>query len=239
MLQRPKSYFDNLKNNDMGLFCEIFEDNSYCVLEEEIKGKNVLDLGANIGYFSLFVDFFEPKKIIAVEPLLEAYIWLYHNTLHINNIEIIKRIVTDKDGDIQRIYNPKLPGHNNTTNSSIFYPSLGEIVETISLKTLLSKFTDDNDVVLKMDIEGSEYDVLMSTARDTMKIISTLYVEIHPTINPNYKGLEILREKLFSFGLEQLYVPPMIVWDGYDENGNKINEKPGTGYCQIEKWKRK
>jgi FkbM family methyltransferase len=242
MLVRSNEYYINLKDNDRVLFEEIFEDNAYNVIEDEIKGKNVLDIGANIGYFSLFAELFEPAKIIAVEPSCESYILLYYNTKHLNNIKLLKFAVTEKDGDIKRIYNPAPDfGKTHTSDSHIFNRYKGEIVETISLRTLLFKFEDDNDIVVKMDIEGSEYDILMNITSDTMNKISILYIEIHPKTHPNpkYRGLETLENKLKSFNFEQVWVCPMVEFSGYDKNNKRINEKIiESGYCQIEKWRR-
>jgi FkbM family methyltransferase len=244
MLQLPAEYFEELKKNDKLLFDEIFEYNSYNVLEEEIKGKNILDIGANIGYFSIFISFFEPAKIIAVEPLSEAYALLRHNTLRINNIQIIKLIVYSSDGDIKTIYNPiaKNSTYYNTSDSNVWHADKGEKVETISLASLLNMFDDNNNVVVKMDIEGSEYDVLMNVTQETMNKISVLYLETHLKLHPIYKGLQVMHNKLQSFNFEKVWTAPMTMYDYISNEGKKINERIPKEYelfCQVEKWIRK
>jgi FkbM family methyltransferase len=245
MIQLPAEYFEELKKIDGLLFDEIFEYNSYHVLEEEIKGKNVLDIGANIGYFSIFASFFEPARIIAVEPLSEAYVWLHHNTFHIKNMETIKLIVSNLDGEIKSIYNPSpknKPGFY-TSDSNVWNRDIGEKVETISLASLLNMFDGDNNVVVKMDIEGSEYDVLMHASQETMNKISVLYLETHLMSHPIYKGLQVMHDKLQSFNFEKVWSAPMVTYDYVTKEGKKINERTPEEnellFCQVEKWIRK
>ena len=45
--------------------------------EKEIKGKKILDIGANSGYYSLKCLPMNPKKIIAMDPY-PVYFWQYH-----------------------------------------------------------------------------------------------------------------------------------------------------------------
>jgi FkbM family methyltransferase len=242
MIKIPMEVAENLKKNDRLMFDEIFETNMYNVLEEEIKGKNILDIGANIGYFSILVSYLSPAKILAVEPLCEAYAWLFYNTLYINNMRTIKLIVAGKDNEIKRIYNPGPDMNVDYTHASnIFNEEKGEIVETISLKTLLTKFEDNNDVVIKIDTEGAEYDILLNTSFEDMIRVSTIYIEIHSRMNPNleYRGYDIIENKIRSFGFECVYKPAMSSFDGWDENSNRINIHPATEFIQVEKWSRK
>jgi len=103
--------YDALKENynelypdfqfDHATFYEIFELNIYNVLPSEIEGKNVLDIGANFGYFSWFCSKFNPKKIIAVEPCIQES---DYDVLKLENIQVLKNIVLNTDKEIKKIY---------------------------------------------------------------------------------------------------------------------------------------
>ncbi len=80
--------------------------------------------------------------------------------------------------------------------------------------TDLLSYTNGKNVYLKMDCEGSEYDILLSATNEDMDKISTIGIEIHRDLHPIYKDDEIIYEKLRNFGFKQQTCNRMGIWYG-------------------------
>ena len=82
---------------------------------------------------------------------------------------------------------------------------------------------DGDNIYLKMDCEGGEFDVLMGLEPDDMKRIKTVAIEIHGDLHPIYKGINTMQGKLTELGYTQKDRRQIGAWDGIDQNGNYIN----------------
>lgn len=59
-------------------------------------------------------------------------------------------------------------------------------VECISFSNFLNQFDDNDEIICKMDIEGSEFEVLRDMLKNgSIKKIKDLYVEFHERFMPN------------------------------------------------------
>ncbi|PYI93051.1 MAG: hypothetical protein DME97_07015 [Verrucomicrobia bacterium] len=75
-------------------------------------------------------------------------------------------------------------------------------VDTISLGTLMDRLGLERVDLLKLDIEGAEFEVIAKTSSDVWRRISQLTVEFHD-FQPRFKGrqlFETARERLESLG---------------------------------------
>jgi len=224
--------FDFLKEQNLEIYNEIFNENCYDITPEQVRGKTVIDIGANIGAFSLFAGSLNAKKIYAVEPVSSTFMQLCANInkSKFKNIVPIKNAVTSVEGEFVNISLTSNPGHNGLFINS----STQETVYTTSLNEILQKI-DDNDVLLKLDCEGSEYDIIFSTSPESMKKVSRIVLESHSDLNPNYKGFEILENKLKEFGFQAEKIKKVYAWD-FNEKGERINWREIP--FRIEIWKR-
>lgn len=151
------------------------------------KESLLLDLGGNIGLFSMF---FSPivKKIISVEPTpshLEVFNELLSVT-NISNIDIINGAVCVSNQDIT--FNI---GSSNTTMNSIVKHDL-EHKLAITVKGYTLEHILENIPVIdfcKMDIEG--YENILLSNEDTINTISSkinkIFVEFHCFDNNTYE----------------------------------------------------
>ena len=109
------------------------------------------------------------------------------------------------------------------------------ISQCISIKEIISKIKDAKNLILKMDIEGSEYDILLNTSKDLLNLFETIYIEIHDNIKNNKYNSKILIEYLNKNGFIVVHEgPPMVeffkdgsfkempVYTYKFKNGNKI-----------------
>jgi len=194
------------------LYDEIFVHNEYQVFEEDIVGKTVLDLGANVGMFSAKCIELGAKQIVAVEGQAS----IYKNGLLFNMAQYYPLVVPMHNAvaasDDEMVYLP-----DNFVASKISH--VGDPVRTITLTSLLALVKNDENVILKIDIEGAEYEVIHTTNPDTLRQCEFIHMELHP--NGSSSSMYDLRNKLWCAGFEQAHS----IWCG-------------SG-CEIDKWRRK
>lgn len=147
-----------------------------------LSGHTFLDIGANLGYYTLLLaDNFE--RVVAVEPIPHnAY--LLKKSLNLNgltNVEVVEKAVAYKSGKVRM----KVMKAKNWSRVS----DTGDIeVDGISFDELLEKYRPD---LVKMDIEGYEYELLTKSA--LYRAPKHLFVELHFGFLPVQKIEEILQ----------------------------------------------
>ena len=163
------------------------------------KGNNVLELGANIGYYALL----EWQKIkptgtiYAVEPVTENYNNLIEN-INLNRPNDIKpyKLAFGQKTEKSTIYlSQKL--NWCTLNKRGIQEQTGQ--ETVQVTTV-DKFLKDKKQInlIRMDVEGYEYEVLKGSTRILTENTKIL-MEVHPTIISNLKEFyEILQQNNYK-----------------------------------------
>jgi FkbM family methyltransferase len=189
---------NRLRQEEGEIYHELFEQNNYDVQTQEIQGRTVVDIGANVGLFSLLCVEQGAHRVIAVEAQPTVYnLGLKNYTQHFPQIETVNLAAYDSDDQTVSI-------PNNHVGSQVGSAE-GESVGTVTLPTLLNRFqVQGNDLVLKLDCEGCEFNVLFSTPQEVLRRFSTIYMEVHGGINPNpmCKDVQVLRSLLQSRGFQ-------------------------------------
>lgn len=123
-------------------------------------GDQLIDVGANIGYYSLLASGIVGKKgkIFAFEPVSKIFHKLSLNTFGHGNIEIFRSACGQQSGDAT-IY---LADKWCTAGSRISAPIENQPVVTEEIKVLRldDHFEDQRVDVVKIDVEGYEMNVL-------------------------------------------------------------------------------
>ncbi len=167
--------------------------------------KTVVDLGAQIGDFSLLAaQQFSKATVFAVEAVKENYDLLCQN-ISINHLE--KNIVPLQIAIWSMSGETILLSHheNNTGgHSAVGMPNTSsfksEEVKTISLDDFFKKNNIDICDLVKSDIEGAEYEVFMKASDKTLRAIRCITLEVH-TVKDRYYGdilVKFLESKGFS-----------------------------------------
>jgi FkbM family methyltransferase len=158
-----------LRFKDVGIFREIFEWNIYRVPSK--KRKLILDVGANVGFFSLRYSN-KTEKIIAIEPHPRNFEILNKNIKinGIRNIEALNLAINDKVG------NSILYGSGGS--ASIINNSSDEkyVVKTTTLDEICKNIEKID--LLKIDVEGAE-ELVLKGGNTTLNKVHTLVVEVH------------------------------------------------------------
>lgn len=157
-------------------YIELFVQDDYRLYEIDIqqKGCVLLDIGANIGIFSLAAArLFPDTRIYAFEPNPEAYSRLVRN-LGLNNtanVHPVNRAVYSQCGVVGFS-----DGSSTSMGSVIDSGTLS--VEAVTLDSLCSQKAIDHIGLIKIDVEGAEVEVLRG-ARETLGITDWLVAECH------------------------------------------------------------
>ena len=130
------------------------------------KGRIAFDIGANVGGFCIHAhkNF---DRIYAFEPLIQNYSVTKEvlKSLKINNVDLFNTAIFSESGKIMKMYSGNdscisgdvtlvLDGINKEQKDS------GQTCETISLKDAMESLGVEKIDYLKMDCEGSEYEIL-------------------------------------------------------------------------------
>jgi len=143
----------------------------------------VVDIGANIGIFSIFAYFNGASKIISYEPDPVSFKDLQKN-IKINNIHTIKPVnlaITNKNIFV-KLYTYKNNGGNSVFNNDKGGKAIK--VRSIKLKDVFKQNKISKIDFLKMDCEGSEGLIFKSTDKDVWSKINKLSLEYHDNSSP-------------------------------------------------------
>jgi len=130
----------------------------------QIKGKDVIDGGAYIGDSALILEELSPRTIYAFEALKENFDML-NKTIQLNglrNVVPLKKGLGKKEGNMKI-----MPFGSASFLAEIFGEDAGESVEMISVDDFVNE-TGAHVGLIKLDVEGSELDVLTG-AKETIK----------------------------------------------------------------------
>lgn len=159
--KRIAIYANDLIGSQINQF-GFYEKEELDILLSFIKEKNIntsnkiaIDVGANIGNHSLyFCDFF--KKVLAFEPNNNSFNLLKLNTKIIKNIECFNYGLGEKNKRITLFENP-----NNIGGSSIFFGKNDNLPQVKSKIFKLDNLQIKNIGLIKIDVEGYEYQVIL------------------------------------------------------------------------------
>ena len=208
------------------------------LLDLNLDGKNVYDVGANIGIFSIFFSSAVGVKghVISFEPNPVCYQELINN-LKANNFSDTKtyQFALGKENYKDKlIYTPSHTGTGSINHKisqqilNMSEPAKSIEIEVFSLDYLIENRQFPIPDFIKIDVEGFEYDVLMGMLKTIKNIKPKLFIEIHgATIqdkNENIKRIiRILSNNKYSiFHIES---SEMI------SESNVSNAKEGHIYC--------
>ena len=196
--------YDSLKLSLNGIY---EEDETRLIKKTVKKGDVVIDIGANIGYYTLIMarNVGKKGKVYAFEPDPENFSLLKKNIKKngYQNAVLVQKAVSDKNGEISLFLSDSNTGDHRIVDTKDGRNSVK--VEMISIDDFL------NDVkinFIKMDIQGAEYFALKGM-KETLKKSNNvkMFTEFWPSglrefgIRPG-KYIDLLTE--YGFNLFEL-----------------------------------
>lgn len=142
---------------------EIWEENVYEVGEGNFgEGSVIVDIGANIGTFSVYAASFG-SKVYAIEPEPN------NNKALKANIELnaMQDIIIPIDFGISD-YRGIATISNEGGGSTVKDDKDGAVIEVMPLDEFFELYELDSVDVLKIDIEGAEVEVILGASRETL-----------------------------------------------------------------------
>jgi FkbM family methyltransferase len=200
---------DSINNGDI---FGIFLKDQYGILP--VNDAIVVDVGANIGDSAIYFALQGAKRIIAVDPFPHNYVIAKEN-VELNKLS--KKInvilagcasescfVSSRENSILN----KLKDGTQVTVSSILERNLNSEktfkVKLFSLTDLLNENDIYSKAILKMDCQGCEYEVILSSPIDILKRFSHILIEYH-------HGYKDLRDKLLTCGFKVSISEPVYI----------------------------
>jgi len=183
---RKKIYYDS-KHGLTG-YQSLLARHQKLIKLEDIKGvKVVIDIGANVGFFSkLCRDIYPKSKIFAFEPIPKTFECLKKNFCEDNNMQVYNLAISDYDGRAKMNFDEQDSVISQITEK-------GDIeVEARVLDGFVEKNNIDYIDILKIDTEEHEAHVLRG-ASATLPRTRYLFIEIQIENNENYTISSLLR----------------------------------------------
>ena len=198
------------------VFKEIFMEDFYEV--EKLMAKLpanpiIIDVGANAGFFNvLLFSKLKTARVFAYEPLasnIELFLKTIERNEAMKNIELKKVAVTGINKDSIELFTEDT--EDNTVVSSIFagFNKLNQKTISVPAQSLTSIIQENNFEkvdLLKLDCEGSEYDIIYNTNADVLKKVNAMVIEVHQ-IDGEQNNLNSLNQYIKTLGYNTRSLP--------------------------------
>ena len=190
---------------------QINTDRLYDPVLSEHNNLTILDIGANVGLFSLYAHDCA-DRIIALEPTPNTFGILQKLTKDVGHINPLAVAVSDADGEIDFYIND-----NPTINSIVNESGTKVTVQARTLETVLKEQGLDWVDFVKCDIEGSEIRAITPATLEPVKDkIGSWFIEVHQTNTAESAwpgNLEQNRQNLMSILKDAGYSVEPIIHD--------------------------
>ena len=128
--------------------------------------------------FDLFLMNEKKCKIVGIDPTPKSHSFI-ESQQDLKNFQLIKKALHSKNNDLIKLYKNKNPNHVSESILPTHASVLGfdsYFSETISLEKIFEDF--ENISIIKMDIEGSEYEVIESL-KNIPESVRQFCIEFH------------------------------------------------------------
>jgi FkbM family methyltransferase len=179
-----------------------------------------VDVGANIGAYTILASKVVQSHSIAFEPLPETANRL-KDQIHVNRIESIVDVrnmgVGDKKGAL-------FFTNNNDTVNKVSLAGESENTTRVEVGTLDTELTEDVQYFFKIDVEGFEYNVLEGGSKIlSSPNVSAIIIELNDSGEEFGHSYEEIHQKLLNFNLTPVSYDPfkrtLKKLNGYNKDG--------------------
>jgi FkbM family methyltransferase len=158
-----------------------------------VDGPAVIDIGANIGAFTLLAARTAGTRVFAYEPVSSTFAQLQRNIERngLGDRVTAYRLGVTGAAEERRI---ALSPHGSPFNSLYGATADGDAAETVRTTTLADVFAD-NDLdfcdTLKLDCEGAEFEILYAAPADVLSRIGMILLEYHEQDRPGHRWADL------------------------------------------------
>src|ERR1700722_1617270 len=205
-----RSLWLRVGTSNRSIVWEVFLKDNYCT--ERIEGRLgcVVDVGAQIGLFSLKM---APRaeRILTFEPEPENFKLLSRNLAgeRHQHVEKFNKAVARRPGTLRLYVAPDNPGAHTAFPAETSAVEKFQEVEAVRLPDILDARKISHIDYLKLDCEGAEYEIMASLAEWGLDRISYIGMEYHSVKDAStetHSG-EAMEKLLRRHGFEVLRLP--------------------------------
>jgi FkbM family methyltransferase len=158
-----------------------------------IHGKRIIDIGAQIGDSAIYFAVNGADKVVAVEPIAKNFQIATRN-ISLNDLSDKISVLWAACSN-ETIKSSSGLVHVETRISDIPVVTLGEIIKRFDVD-------DKEGLILKMDCEGYEYQIILSSEDETLRRFSHIQIEYH-------SGYMNLKNRLQGLGFKVSVTRPV------------------------------
>lgn len=150
------------------------------VLTPIMRGATVVEIGAHKGFFTALAGTLA-ARVIALEPDTENCAYLRRN-VRLNdhgNVTVVQQAVSDRAGTKMFTVSGRTAARHTFFGSQFSGAGKNVEVQCTTLPALLRDHGVGRVGLLKLDCEGSEYDVLLGCDAETLDHVDAIVMEIH------------------------------------------------------------
>jgi FkbM family methyltransferase len=160
---------------------------AYLLNSMEIRNPQIIiDIGANVGFFSIFCSRnFPQAHIYAFEPIKQTYAVLCKNIQLDSNVSAFNKAISSQNQQLRMSYdlnNSEISHISANGNESVESETLDSFIEINNIRTI---------DLLKVDAEEHELQVLLGSTK-ALGITKYLYIEVNLENNSNYSFSQLI-----------------------------------------------
>ncbi|MFT3867087.1 MAG: FkbM family methyltransferase [Nibricoccus sp.] len=194
--------------SDAATFDEVFLSREYNVPFANFSPSHILDLGANVGYASVYFAARWPQaRILAVEPSSQNLSLLEKNTHPWGRIVTLQAAVWSHATTMQ-IANPD--GDANAFRMTEASGPVQEKIPAYTIPQLIERLGCTRLPLLKMDVEGAEVEIFRADT-SWLDLIDVMVIELHDRLVP--KCAMALNQALNGRSYQQEILGSNLVFD--------------------------
>lgn len=175
-----KQYHILIPQNEEFRINEIFNNKEYFIpgIQKMVR-PNVLDIGGNVGLFSMFIKFLCPSaQINCYEPAPNTFELLKINSAQFEDIKIHKRGLSDFTGKAQINISCLSTGQTSLKDIAANQDVQNQTIKLVEAKSVVE--SHDEIDILKIDTEGCEYEILKNLKdNNLLSRIKFILLEYH------------------------------------------------------------
>ncbi len=175
-------FLDAQEKADFDTFWEIFVRQDY---ETNYQGAVVVDVGAHKGCFSAYALLKKARAAFCFEPEERNFAALTQSAASFRAarvpVTIYEAAVAAVSGDVDFYVTNQSWSHSLVPRADRQIVAVKR-VRAIALTDIIEEvrgLSQKHPIILKMDIEGAEYDVLMNTRPTVLSRVAEMFVEVH------------------------------------------------------------
>ena len=182
-----------IDDSDIRVFKQIFVDNEYDSLNLPKVVDTIVDLGANIGLSALFfMKKYPDARIIAVEPDAVNFEIMKRNLEdYSSHVTLLNAAIWPSDGEVSLVEHDESNeglGAWGYRTETLTEGAEGS-VSAISIPTLMKQSSINYIDILKVDIEGAEYELFEKGYESWLDKVGLIIIETHDRFKPNSEAM--------------------------------------------------